>query len=183
MITCPIIKIFFFCIASLFNLGVYSQSFDIGEPKGILNKVITHYKQTEHVSDSIIDVEIKQVGDTTIICLGKFRTASDIFLCLPSAIYKRGANYIFVKNGSECYFSFKEPYIKFIYCLASKYTRLDILIKSYNPLDIEYTDKVMSVGGDFGNYTWYWYYIVQFEVVKWKKADTGHYSTCSYGGE
>jgi hypothetical protein len=168
----------------LFNFGLYGQSFVIGEPKGILNKLIIHYKQTENVGDNvIIDVEVKQVGDTNIFCLGKFKEASDIFLCLPSAIYKKGSNYIFVKNGSECYFSLSEPYIKFIYDLSSKYTRLNISIKAYNPLKIVYTDKIMSVGGDFGNYTWNWYYVVQFELVKWKKADTDHYSTCSYGGE
>lgn len=185
MITCRTIKIFIIFLTLLFNVGLYGQTFVIGEPRGILNKLITHYEQTENVGDNvIIDVEVKQVGDTTIFCLGKFKEASDIFLCLPSAIYKeKGGNYIFVKNGSECYFSFSEAYIRYIYSLASKYTRLNVSIKSYKPLEIEYTDKEIYFGGDFGDYAWNWYYVVQFELVKWKKADTDYYSTCSYGGE
>lgn len=168
----------------LLNYGLYGQSFVIGEPKGILNRVITQYMNAENVGDNvIIDIEVKQVGDTTIFSIGKFKEASDIFLCLPSAIFKKGPNYIFVKNGSESYFSLNEAYIKFIYSLASKYTRLDISIKSYRPLEVETTDKIMSVGGDVSEYTWNWYYIVKFNIVKWKKADTDHYSTCSYGGE
>lgn len=180
MITYPIIKIFFFWIASSFNLGVYGQSFDIGEPKGTLDRVITHYMQTENVGENIIDVEVKQIGDTTIFCVGQFRKATDIFLCLPSAVYKKGKNYIFVKSGYECFFSFNEAYIRFIYSLALKYTRLNLSIKSYSPIDIEYTDKVLSTGG--GNYLWYWYYVFQFDVIRWEKNDRDHYSTCSYGG-
>jgi|WetSurMetagenome_2_1015567.scaffolds.fasta_scaffold46237_2 hypothetical protein len=177
-----ITKTLIILVLLLRNCGLYCQSFVIGEPSGILDKLITHYKESENVGNNqIIDVEVKQNCDTIIFCIGRFKEASDIFLCLPSAIFKKDTNYIFVKNGSECYFSLDEPYLRFIYDLASKYSRLNINIKDYKPLKIVYTDKIMSVGGSSSSYIWHWYYIVQFKLIKWKKDNSDHYSTCPSG--
>lgn len=166
------------------DLSLFGQSFVIGEPEGVLNKLIIHYKQTEHVGDNIIiDVEIKQTGDTTIFSIGRFKDASDIFLCLPSAIYRQDVNYVFVKTGSENYFSYSEAYIKFIYSLATKFTRLNLKVISYSPFVSESTDDITIVGGDISDYSWYWYYVVNFSIIKMKKTDTDFYSTCIFGGE
>lgn len=182
--TFPVIKTIVFAALLLLDLSLFGQSFVIGEPKGILNKLIIQYKQAEQIGDDIIiDVEIKQEGDTTIFCIGKFKEASDIFLCLPSAIYQKGGNYVFVKTGSENYFSFNEAYIKFIYCLAAKFTRLNLKVASFSPFVSESTDKITIVGGDVSNYTWYWYYVVNFSIIKMIRTDTSLYSTCTYGGE
>ncbi|HPJ43816.1 MAG TPA: hypothetical protein PLY21_15925 [Spirochaetota bacterium] len=182
--TFPVIKTIVFAALLLLDLSLFGQSFVIGEPKGILNKLIIQYKQAEQIGDDIIiDVEIKQEGDTTIFCIGKFKEASDIFLCLPSAIYQNGGNYVFVKTGSENYFSFNEAYIKFIYCLAAKFTRLNLKVASFSPFVSESIDKITIVGGDVSDYTWYWYYVVNFSIIKMIRTDTSLYSTCTYGGE
>lgn len=181
--TFPIIKTILLTAFLLLDLSLFGQSFVIGEPKGILEKLIVHYKQIEQIEDKIIDVEIKQQGDTTIFCIGKFEEASDIFLCLPSAIYQNGGNYVFVKTGSENYFAFSEAYIKFVYCLAARYTRLNLKVASFSPFVSESTDKTTIVGGDFSNYTWYWYYVVNFNIIQMIETDNSLYSTCRYGGE
>ena len=159
------------------------QSFVIGEPKGILDKVITHYMETKQIGDSvIIEVEVKQTGDTTIFCIGEFISASDIFLCLPSAIYKKGENYLFVKTGAERFFSFNEAYLKFIYSLTAKFTHLNIKIKSYFPFDMEFINEQTSTGsGDY--YGWHWYYVVNYSVVKTINTNHSFYPYCQYGGE
>jgi len=182
--TYPAIKFLVFILLLSVDLISFGQSYVIGEPKEVLNKLIMHYKQVEKVEDNIIiDVEIKQTGDTTIFSIGKFKDASDIFLCLPSAIYKKGENYVFVKTGSENYFSYNEAYLKFIYCLASKFTRLNFKVVSFSPFVSESTDEITIVGGDISDYTWYWYYVVNYSIIKMIKTDTDLYSTCIYGGE
>lgn len=166
------------------DLSSFGQSYVIGEPKGVLNKLIMHYKQVEKVGDNIIiDIEIKQTGDTTIFSIGRFKNASDIFLCLPSAIYRKDGNYVFVKTGAENFFSYSEAYIKFIYNLATKFTRLNLKVISYSPFVSESTDEITTVGGDTSDYSWYWYYVVNFSIIKMKKTDTDFYSTCIFGGE
>lgn len=182
--TFPVIKTIVFAALLLLDLSLFGQSFVIGEPKGILNKLIIQYKQAEQIGDDIIiDVEIKQEGDTTVFSIGKFKDASDIFLCLPSAIYKKGGNYVFVKTGYENYFSFNEAYIKFIYGLAAKFTRLNLEVVSFSPFVSESTDEITIVGGDISDYTWYWYYVVNYSIIKMIKTDTDFYSICTYDGE
>ena len=169
-----------FITLSLFLIAtdLCGQSFVIGEPQGILDKIITHYKQTEQVEDSaLINVGIMQGWDTTLFCIGNFKEASHVFSCLPSAIYKNGENYVFVKTGYEKYFCYNEDYVKFIYSLAAKFTRLNIKIKSYSPFVMEYTDEVMSTGPTEG---YIWYYVVQDIVVKTIIPSRSIYSYCQY---
>lgn len=183
MNTYPITKLIIFCVLILHGFNLYGQSFVIGEPQGVLKKIILNYKSIQNINENaIIDVEIKQIGDTSIFCVGYFKNATDVFLCIPNSIFQLGLNYIFVKNGAGCYFSFNEQYLKFVYNITVKYTIQNLIVKSYSPLNIEYTDDVITVGGDIGVYRWNWYYVVDFKIIKWSQNDFSLYSTCDYGG-
>ena len=174
------IKTFVITLLLFTATDLFGQSFVIGEPQGILDRVITHYEQTEQIGDSvIIDVQIIKFGDTTIFCITKLFHAAEIFMCPPGAIYKKGGNYVFIHNGYESYFCGNEDYIKYIYSLAAKFTRLNIRIKSYSPFDMEFTDP-LTVGGDVdvSEYRYYWYYVLNNEILKAGKSPINFYPIC-----